>query len=44
MAKDKKRLAVMKIYTDNINDPAKQIKEYKKLLKNAQESSDINFV
>lgn len=44
MAKDKKRLAVMKIYTDNINDPAKQIKEYKKLLKKAQESADINFV
>ncbi len=44
MTKKKTRELVIKVYTDYINDPLKQIREYKKLLKQAQESADLYFV
>ena len=41
MTKKQTRARVIKVYTEYINDPEKQIKEYKKLLKQAQESADL---
>ncbi len=44
MTKKQIRTLVIKVYTEYINDPKKQIREYKKLLKQAQESADLYFV
>ncbi|MCR5323664.1 MAG: hypothetical protein K6E85_10395 [Lachnospiraceae bacterium] len=41
MTKAETRASVVKIYTENINDPEKQIKEYKKQLKKAQEADSL---
>ena len=44
MTKKQTRARVIKVYTEYINDPEKQIKEYKKLLKQAQESADLYYI
>ena len=44
MTKKQIRTLVIKVYTEYINDPKKQIREYKKLLKQARESADLYFV
>ena len=44
MTKKQTRARVIKVYTEYINDPEKQIKEYKKLLKQAQEAADLYYI
>ena len=44
MTKKQTRARVIKVYTEYINEPEKQIKEYKKLLKQAQEAADLYYI